>query len=240
MKNLIPFTFLPGRPFMYMEKKWLSLLQEDFQKSYMKDLQKFLQKEMEEKKTIFPPENLIFHAFCQTPFDEIKVVIIGQDPYHGKGQAQGLSFSVPEGVNVPPSLKNIYKELQEDVGISPPTSGCLIPWAKQGVFLLNATLTVREKEPKSHAGQGWETFTDTVVEKLIVREDPLVFLLWGKLAEEKCEKVLNGKKHLHLVLTAAHPSPYSASHGFLGCKHFSKANAFLEKNGKTPIHWQIP
>ncbi|MEI6242551.1 MAG: uracil-DNA glycosylase [Chlamydiota bacterium] len=224
---------------MYLEKKWFSLLQDEMEKPYMKELNTFLQSERKGNTPIFPPENLIYNAFCQTPFEEVKVVIIGQDPYHGKGQAHGLSFSVPEGILPPPSLKNIFKELKEDIGISIPSSGCLLPWAKQGVFLLNATLTVQEGKPKSHAGKGWEAFTDKVVEKLALRKDPLVFFLWGKLAQEKCENVFLGKNHPHLVLTAAHPSFFSASFGFFGCKHFSKANVFLEQKGKTPINWQV-
>ncbi|HSW86790.1 MAG TPA: uracil-DNA glycosylase [Rhabdochlamydiaceae bacterium] len=186
---------------------------------------------------MYPPEPMVFHAFSHTPFANVKVVIVGQDPYHGTGQAHGLSFSVPCGMPPPPSLKNIFKELIDDVKIAPPKQGCLSCWARQGVLLLNATLTVRDGEPKSHYGKGWEQFTDAVISRLIEREDPVVFLLWGKSAQEKCHQILN-KKSNHAVLTASHPSPYSAT-GFFGCRHFSKANSFLEKWDKTPIDWSV-
>ena len=169
----------------------------------------------------------------------MKVVIIGQDPYHGPGQAHGLCFSVPSGVRLPPSLKNIYLEIEKDLGLSSCKNGCLLPCAKQGVLLLNATLTVRAAEPKSHYGNGWEQFTDAVVERLIEREDPIVFLLWGKSAQEKLEGILSHKKTPHVVLTAAHPSGFSAYRGFFGCRHFSQVNTLLEKWGKTPIDWRI-
>ena len=169
----------------------------------------------------------------------MKVVIIGQDPYHGPGQAHGLSFSVPEGVEIPPSLRNIFLELYEDLGVPLSKKGCLIPWAKQGVLLLNATLTVRAHSPKSHYGKGWERFTDRVVEELFKRKDPLVFVLWGRAAKEKIDRVIPRGVSPHLVLTSAHPSPLSAYNGFFGCRHFSKINQFLEQNGKSAIDWTI-
>ncbi len=222
----------------YMEKGWKEVLREEFDQPYMKQLQAFLAREIQEGHTIYPPGHLIFNALCQTPFDEVKVVIVGQDPYHGEGQAHGLSFSVPKGVTPPPSLQNIFKEIVEDVKISMAQQGNLLSWAKQGILLLNATLTVRKAEPKSHYGKGWEIFTDHIIEKLVLKKDPIVFLLWGKSAQEKCERVFQRKNHPHLVCSAAHPSFYSAS-GFFGCKHFSKTNEFLKTVGKSPINWQI-
>lgn len=224
---------------MKLEKSWHEVLKEELNLPYIQELKSFLEEEKKRGATIYPPEDLVFNAFLHTPFDKVKVVIVGQDPYHGKGQAHGLSFSVLPGVTIPPSLKNIYKELIEDVKINPPKTGCLTGWADQGVLLLNATLTVREREPKSHYGRGWEHFTDKVIEKLAERKDPLVFLLWGKSAQEKVERVLAHANPSHLVLTAAHPSPYSATM-FLGCKHFSKTNKQLIAWGKTPIDWQVP
>lgn len=221
-----------------MERSWHQRMEQELKKPYIQELKDFLKKEKSNKSIVYPEESHVFHAFTKTPFEKVNVVIMGQDPYHGPGQAHGLSFSVPEGVAIPPSLKNIFKELQEDLQISPPICGCLTYWASQGVLLLNATLTVRESEPRSHYGKGWERFTDAVIEKLAEREDPLVFLLWGKSAQEKCLHLLNLQKNPHLILTAAHPSPYSAS-GFLGCRHFSKTNAFLEKSGKKPIDWDL-
>ncbi len=221
----------------YMEASWLEALKDEFEKPYMRQLEQFLAEEIRSGATIYPPFSLIFNAFCQTPFHAVKAVLIGQDPYHGAGQAHGLSFSVMKGVSTPPSLQNIYKELKSDLGLEPPSHGCLQHWAEQGVLLLNATLTVRAGEPKSHHGRGWEQFTDKVVQLLCARKDPLVFLLWGKSAAEKFAGA-NGTHHL--VLTAAHPSPYSAHSGFLGCKHFSKTNEFLVKHGKPPIDWRIP
>lgn len=222
----------------YMEASWLELLKEEFEKDYMKKLEAFLAEEIGAGKEVYPPFDLIFNAFCQTPFEAVKVVIMGQDPYHGPGQAHGLSFSVPKGVPQPPSLVNIFKELKEDLGINPPNHGCLIEWAKQGVLLLNATLTVRANEAKSHHGKGWEVFTDKVIQLLCKRKDPLVFLLWGKSAYDKFQHIEANSSH-HLVLTCPHPSPLSAHSGFLGCRHFSKTNEFLRKVGKTPIHWAL-
>jgi uracil-DNA glycosylase len=222
----------------YMEASWFKLLQEEFEKPYMAQLEAFLAKEIQSGAEVYPPFELVFNAFCQTPFDEVKVVIMGQDPYHGPGQAHGLSFSVLPGVPQPPSLQNIFKELKADLGLEPPKGGCLIEWAKQGVLLLNATLTVRANEAKSHHGKGWETFTDRVIQLLCAKKDPIVFLLWGKSAYDKFQHICSHATH-HLVLTCAHPSPLSAHAGFLGCRHFSQANAFLKKVGKTPIDWKI-
>jgi len=223
-----------------MEKSWLAALKEEFSTTYMQGLRDFLIQEKKAGQIIYPPNKLIFNALCQTSFKEVKIVVIGQDPYHGKGQAHGLSFSVPKGVRAPPSLQNVFKELVTDVGIKMPTTGDLTLWAKQGVLLLNATLTVREKEPLSHHGKGWEAFTDKIVEKVAQKSDPVVFMLWGRSAKEKALKVFSKiPNHPHLVLQAAHPSFYSVA-GFFGCRHFSKANQFLSENDKKPIDWQIP
>lgn len=196
---------------------------------------------------VYPPRNLVFNALATTPFDKVKVVIVGQDPYHGPGQAHGLSFSVPKGVRPPPSLVNIFKELKDDLHIDPPAHGCLASWAEQGVLLLNATLTVRESSPASHHGHGWEQFTDTIIHLLANKKEPLAFILWGKSAQDKCrfllKEVPHGTKdfitHNHLVLLAPHPSPFSCHQGFLGCKHFSKINNFLSSKNITPINWQL-
>lgn len=222
---------------MKLAKNWHNLLKEEIAKPYIKQLKTFLERERKSGKTIYPPDPLVFNAFGHTPFEEVKVVIMGQDPYHGPGQAQGMSFSVQCGIPIPPSLQNIFKEIEDDLGIPPPNTGCLTSWAKQGVLLLNATLTVRAREPKSHYGKGWEQFTDAVIAKLAERKDPIVFILWGKSAKEKCAHFLEGSHHA--VLTAAHPSPYSAYSGFFGCRHFSQANQYLKKWGKTPIDWKI-
>ncbi|MES2273602.1 MAG: uracil-DNA glycosylase [Chlamydiota bacterium] len=219
-----------------MEASWLERLAGEFEKPYMKQLEAFLAQENGRGAVIYPPFELTFNALCQTPFDQVKVVIMGQDPYHGPNQAHGLSFSVPKGVAPPPSLLNIFKELKEDLGILPRGHGCLEDWAQQGVLLLNATLTVRANEAKSHHGRGWEVFTDRIVQLLCTRADPIVFLLWGKSAFDKFQQI-GALSSQHLVLTAPHPSPLSAYAGFLGCRHFSKANAFLEKVGKKPIDW---
>lgn len=223
-----------------LEKSWHALLKNEIAQPYVQELKKFLAKEKAAGATIYPPEPLVFHAFARTPWEKVKVVIVGQDPYHGEGQAHGLSFSVPCGVPPPPSLKNIFRELRDDLGISPPCSGCLEAWAEQGVLLLNATLTVQASKPQSHAGKGWEQFTDAVIAKLAEREQPLVFLLWGRSAQDKCAKILAKSNDRHLVLTAAHPSPLSATQGFFGCRHFSKTNEALRKWGQTPINWSLP
>ncbi len=218
-----------------MDASWLKRLEGEFEKPYMRQLEAFLAEEYRAQVAVYPPFPLVFNAFCQTPWDAVKVVIIGQDPYHGEGQAHGLSFSVPPGVPAPPSLQNIFKEQKTDLGLPIPNHGCLTAWAKRGVLLLNATLTVRAGLPKSHYGRGWEQFTDRVVQLLCERKDPLVFLLWGKSALEKVQHV--GPRHLGL--SAPHPSPLSAHAGFWGCRHFSKANAFLAQNGVAPVDWRL-
>jgi len=221
-----------------LDPSWGAALGSEFQKPYMAALKTFLAKERAKSIPIFPPGLEVFNAFSLTPIERVKVVLVGQDPYHGPGQAHGLCFSVQKGIAVPPSLQNIFKELQSDLGIKPPNHGCLTKWASQGVLLLNATLTVRQGVPMSHHGQGWEEFTDTVIRILAERPDPLVFLLWGKSAQQKCQHLLSAASP-HLLLKAPHPSPLSAYAGFLGCKHFSQTNAFLEKWGKTPIDWDL-
>lgn len=218
---------------MKLEKSWHEKLKREIEKPYVQELKHFLQSEEMAGKVVYPPEPFVFNALLKTPYEKVKVVIIGQDPYHGAGQAHGLSFSVPHGVTPPPSLKNIYKEIQTDLGIAPPKDGCLLHWAERGVLLLNATLTVRAGEPKSHYGKGWEQFTDAIVDLLVQKEDPIVFLLWGKSAQEKGERARSSH---HAVFEAAHPSPYSAT-GFFGCRHFSKANQFLISVGKSPVDW---
>ncbi len=218
---------------MNLEKTWYQKLKDEISKPYIHDLKNFLKAEKEAGKVVYPPENLVFNAFLQTPYENVKVVVVGQDPYHGAGQAHGLSFSVPHGVSIPPSLKNIYKEIHADVGVAPPKDGCLLHWAQEGVLLLNATLTVRAGEPRSHYGKGWERFTDAVIDVLVQKEDPIVFLLWGKSAQEKGHRAVGSK---HAVFEAAHPSPYSADR-FFGCRHFSKTNLFLQSVGKSPINW---
>lgn len=223
-----------------MDRSWLELLKPEFEKPYMKKLEAFLAKEIGDGQTIFPPFEETFNALCATPFEEVKVVIMGQDPYHGAGQAHGLSFSVQPGVAVPPSLQNIYKELAADIGFKAPSHGTLLHWARQGVLLLNATLTVREGQPRSHYGRGWEEFTDRIVQLLAKRQDPLVFILWGKSAFEKWRHVApEGQTSHHLILTSPHPSPLSAHAGFFGCRHFSKTNDFLKLAGKQPIDWTL-
>jgi len=223
----------------YMEASWLERLAPEFETPYMKNLEAFLAREAAAGAVVYPPFEQIFNAFCQTPFDQVRVLIMGQDPYHGPGQAHGLSFSVPKGVPLPPSLQNIFKELKEDLQVPTPPHGCLLEWAKQGVLMLNATLTVRADQPKSQHGQGWEIFTDRVVQLLCARKEPLVFLLWGKSAYEKFQHIGASKAGHHLVLTAAHPSPLSAHSGFFGCRHFSQVNEFLVRMGRNPIDWKI-
>ena len=218
-----------------IEESWKNVLQEEFNKPYFVDLKGFL---VEEKKRfrVFPPGSLIFNAFNHTPFDKVKVVFIGQDPYHGYGQAHGLCFSVPEGVTKPPSLVNIFKELQSDLGVPVSNHGNLIKWADQGVLLLNATLTVRENQAGSHQNKGWEIFTDAVISKLSEQKKNLVFVLWGNFAIAKRILIDNTKHH---ILTAAHPSPFSANKGFFGCRHFSKINEFLVSSGMEPVDWRL-
>lgn len=220
-----------------LEPGWLNVLGNEFEKPYMKDLKSFLLKEKESGHPIFPKGADIFNAFNHTPFDQVKVVILGQDPYHGEGQAHGLSFSVKKGVRVPPSLKNIYKELETDIaGFQTPDHGELTQWADNGVLLLNATLTVRAHEPGSHQGKGWEAFTDQAISKLSEEKTGLVFILWGKFAQNKSILIDQQK---HTVLKSAHPSPFSAHTGFLGSRPFSKTNEVLKAQGQQPVNWQI-
>jgi len=218
-----------------IEDSWKAILMNEFNASYFAELKDFLVKE---KKTyqVYPPGNQIFNAFNHTPFDRVKVVILGQDPYHGKAQAHGLCFSVPQGIKPPPSLENIFKELQNDLGISIPEHGNLLKWAEQGILLLNATLTVRANQAGSHQGKGWENFTDAVIQKISDNKTGVVFLLWGRYAQAK-EILIDLNKHF--VLKAAHPSPFSAYNGFFGCKHFSKANDILSNQNLTPIDWSL-
>ncbi len=229
------------RPFIPFElpPSWQDVLKEELLDPYVISLAAFLAQERSGQIPVYPPQDLMFNAFWQTPFEQVKVVIMGQDPYHGPGQAHGLSFSVPIGVPPPPSLQNIYKELAEDVGFTAPKHGCLLPWTKRGVMLLNASLTVRQGEPMSHQGKGWEKFTDAVIEKLSKRKDPVIFLLWGKFAQEKCKRIKGFNLDSRYLLTAAHPSPLSAHQGFLGCRHFSKCNALLSELGKEPVDWTL-
>lgn len=216
-----------------IHESWKKALQDEFGKDYFKDLTEFVRGEYAAKK-IYPPPRFIFHAFEFCPFDKVKVVILGQDPYHGQGQAHGLCFSVNDGVAIPPSLQNIYKEIETDVGGKMPPIGNLERWARQGVLLLNATLTVEANRAGSHQNKGWEQFTDAVISLLSAKKENLVFLLWGRYAQDK-EKLIDGKKHL--ILKAAHPSPFSAMNGFFGCKHFSKTNSYLEFAGIPPVKW---
>jgi len=218
-----------------IEMRWAKVLEKEWKKPYLEDLVQFLAQERCSGIPIYPQKKDVFNAFNHTPFDQVQVVIIGQDPYHGPEQAHGLSFSVPDHISQPPSLKNIFKELKQDLGIDPPSGGNLEGWAKQGILMLNAILTVRAHQPRSHHGQGWEHFTDAVVAALSSRSDPLIFVLWGKTAQEKCASLA---LH-HYVLTAFHPSPYSAHSGFFGCCHFSKINELLKKQGKNPINWSL-
>lgn len=217
-----------------LNPSWLAVLQSEFEQDYMKNLKQFLLSEKQSGQVVYPPSDQIFAAFDHTPFEKVKVVIIGQDPYHNPGQAHGLCFSVNKDVDVPPSLKNIYKELVSDLGFSIPNHGHLIHWAEQGVLLLNATLTVRANEAGSHQNKGWERFTDSVISKLDEQKSNLVFLLWGNYARSKKKLIHNNK-----VFESAHPSPLSAYNGFFNCKHFSQTNAYLVEKGETPIDWQI-
>lgn len=220
-----------------LESSWLQRLGDEFNKPYMVDLKAFLKQEKAQRKVIYPPSDHWFHAFDKTAFDKVKVVILGQDPYHGPGQAHGLCFSVPPGVKIPPSLVNIYKELESDLGIPMPNHGYLESWAEQGVLLLNAVLTVERGKAAAHQGHGWELFTDRVITLLNEQREHLVFMLWGSYAQKKGQFI---DRKRHLVLTAPHPSPLSAHRGFLGCRHFSKANAYLESVGEGGIDWSVP
>ena len=219
-----------------IDNDWLPAIQGEFRKPYYKELFQFV-KEDYNRTVIYPPSEDIFNALHLTPLHEVKVLILGQDPYHNDNQAHGLSFSVPlSQKEIPPSLQNIYQELHDDLGCEIPDNGYLEKWAKQGVLLLNTVLTVRAHQANSHKGHGWEQFTDAIIQAVNAQERPIVYLLWGKPAQSKIPMLTNPK---HLILQAPHPSPLSAYRGFFGCKHFSRANAFLEANGESPIDWQI-
>lgn len=219
----------------FFNNDWDKVLGEEFEKDYFKEIINKVDLEYN-KHRIYPAKNKIFSCFKLTSFKDVKVVILGQDPYHGEGQAHGLCFSVMPGVQTPPSLMNIYKEIVNDVGGFVPDNGYLVPWAKQGVLLLNTVLTVKEGCPNSHRSLGWEEFTDAVIKKLNESDNKIVFLLWGNNAKLKANLI---DTHKHTILYATHPSPLSATHGFFGCKHFSKTNEILKENGRTPINWQI-
>jgi len=216
-----------------IEESWKSVLADEFEMSYFTELTNFVRNEYKTQK-IYPPAKLIFNAFDQCPFDKLKVVILGQDPFHGPGQAHGLCFSVNDGVDFPPSLRNIFKELKNDLGKEIPISGNLTQWAKQGVLLLNATLTVRANQAGSHQNKGWEQFTDAVIHKINEQKQHVVFILWGNYAINKAKFI---DQNRHLVLSSVHPSPLSASRGFFGNRHFSRSNDFLVKNGLEPVNW---
>lgn len=218
-----------------IEDSWKALLAEEFSQPYFSDIRQFLIDERQNGKTIYPPGPLIFNAFNKTPVDKVRVVILGQDPYHNPGEAMGLCFSVPKNVAIPASLKNIYKEIENDLGIPAPSHGDLTAWTEEGVFLLNAILTVERNRPASHRNIGWQRFTDAVITRLSARKEGLIFLLWGNFAKSKKTLIDQMKHH---VLEAVHPSPL-AGNAFLGCGHFSKVNALLEKQGSTPIDWRI-
>lgn len=223
-------------PSVKMEPSWKLALLDEFEQDYFKSLIAFLKNEKQNNQVIYPNGSHIFAAFDYTPFDKVKVVIIGQDPYHGSGQANGLCFSVNSGVQQPPSLQNIFKEIKDDLGFDVPKSGNLEKWSRQGVLLLNAILTVRANQPASHRNQGWEKFTDEVIRVLSAKKTGLVFLLWGNFARSKKNMIDTTK---HYVLEAAHPSPFSAYNGFFGCKHFSRTNEILIRDGQTPIDWSL-
>ncbi|MDK1490723.1 uracil-DNA glycosylase [Sinorhizobium sp. 7-81] len=224
-------------PIIRIEDSWKAALAPEFSSAYMGDLKRFLLGEKDGGRQIFPRGSEYFRALDLTPLDKVRVVILGQDPYHGDGQAHGLCFSVRPGVRTPPSLVNIYKELQDDLGIPPARHGFLESWARQGVLLLNSVLTVERGRAASHQGRGWERFTDAVIRAVNEQRQPVVFMLWGSYAQRKAAFVDQSR---HLVLKAAHPSPLSAHSGFLGCRHFSQANAFLVSKGFDPIDWQLP
>ncbi len=220
-----------------LHDSWLSRLDDQFNQSYMKKLRKFLVVRKQHQAVIFPPGSQIFNALNTTHFDQVRVVILGQDPYHGPGQAHGLCFSVLPGVRIPPSLANIYREIEADLGIATPHHGYLQSWAEQGVLLLNSVLTVERGQAGSHQGKGWEIFTDAIVQLLNDEREGLVFMLWGSYAMKK-GAVIDRRKHL--VLKAPHPSPLSAHRGFLGCRHFSSANEYLQQHQHTPVDWSVP
>lgn len=220
-----------------LEPGWQSILGDEFDKDYMRELKTFLKREKAARKVIYPTSADWFNAFNSTPFDQVKVVILGQDPYHGPGQAHGLCFSVRKGVPPPPSLVNVYKELHRDLGLPRPSHGCLQRWADQGVLLLNSTLTVEQQQAGSHQNRGWEPFTDCAIQALNQQREGLVFLLWGAYARKKGQFIDRGR---HLVLTSVHPSPLSAHRGFIGCGHFSQTNDWLASNGSKAIDWKLP
>ncbi|RZA37103.1 MAG: uracil-DNA glycosylase [Lysobacteraceae bacterium] len=228
---------MPDADHIKLEPSWKEKVGDWLQRDDMRALSAFLRQRKQAGANVFPPGPQIFAAFDATPFDAVKVVILGQDPYHGAGQAHGLCFSVLPGVPVPPSLLNMYKEINNDLGIAPPDHGCLLPWARQGVLLLNSVLTVEEGRAGAHQGKGWEGFTDAVIETLASQREDLVFLLWGSYAQAK-GKVIDARRHR--VLRATHPSPLSAHRGFMGCGHFSATNQFLAMKGKAPINWRLP
>ena len=219
-----------------LEASWKALLQPEFERDYMRQLRAFLLQEKQAGKQVFPAGRDMFNALNSTPFDQVRVVILGQDPYHGPGQAHGLCFSVQPGVEIPPSLRNIYKELASDLGIAPARHGCLQSWAAQGVLLLNAVLSVEAGRAGSHQGRGWEQFTDRIIALLNERREHLVFMLWGSHAQKKGQFI--DRSH-HLVLESPHPSPLSASRGFLGNRHFSRANQYLQAQGRAPVDWRV-
>jgi uracil-DNA glycosylase len=226
-----PFELEPG---------WKNALHNEFTKPYIPSLAAFVERERASNIPVYPPKDLVFNALRTTPFAKTRVVIVGQDPYHGAGQAHGLSFSVPKGIPLPPSLQNIFKELGTDLGVQMPSHGCLLSWAEQGVLLLNATLTVKQGNPMSHHGKGWEQFTDAIVLSLANRTDPVIFVLWGKSAQEKVKHIYqNLPSSAHTILTAPHPSPFSVHTGFFGCRHFSQINEILMKRGEGPINWNL-
>lgn len=218
------------------DNDWDDILQDEIEKPYFQELRYVLAREYKQH-TVFPPKEQLFSALKLTPYSNTRVVILGQDPYHGPGQAHGLSFSVKPGVRIPPSLQNIYKELAQDLGLQPPNHGYLLPWAERGVLLLNAVLTVRQGQPNSHKGLGWEQFTDAVMMKLNERETKVVFILWGSYAQQKGAFI---DRRRHMVIQSPHPSPFSAHRGFLGSRPFSQANAFLESHGMKSINWSLP
>jgi uracil-DNA glycosylase len=218
-----------------MHESWLEVLGDELEQQHMRGLRAFLVAELQAGRRFFPPADRVFDALRLTPFDDVRVVVLGQDPYHGAGQAMGLCFSVPAGVPQPPSLQNIFRELSSDTGLVPPSTGDLTPWAERGVLLLNSVLTVSQRQAGSHAGKGWERFTDRAIAELSARREDVVFLLWGKYAQQKGAVIDRSR---HEVLTAAHPSPYSAA-GFFGCRHFSRANELLAARGQPPVDWRL-
>jgi len=214
---------------------WQAILKDEFSRPYMDDLAMFIENERISGVPVYPPEDSVFNAFNLTPYNTVRVVIVGQDPYHGPGQAHGLCFSVPQGITPPPSLLNIFKEMRSDLGVPVSAHGCLESWARQGVLLLNAALTVRDGQPQSHYKRGWEKFTDVVISKLSERKSPIVFVLWGRFACKKCQHI----NPQHYTMKAPHPSPFSAFGGFFGCRHFSKVNKILSDIGEEPVDWRL-